>query len=89
VLHYIRVMKVRLRNITITLEETVARWVRIEAATQETSVSRFLANLLKERMKVNDEYEAAMRRALARKPFLKSDGRYLSREEVHDRARFR
>jgi hypothetical protein len=82
-------MKVRLRNITITLEETVARWVRIEAATQETSVSRFLANLLKERMKVNDEYEAAMRRALARKPFLKSDGRYLSREEVHDRARFR
>jgi uncharacterized protein YqeY len=89
VLHYIRVMKTRLRNITITLEETVARWVRIEAATQETSVSRFLANLLKERMKVNDEYEAAKRRALARKPFLKSDGRYLSREEVHDRARFR
>jgi hypothetical protein len=30
-----------------------------------------------------------MREALARKPFLKTDGRYLSREEVHDRARLR
>jgi len=82
-------MKTRLRNITITLEESVARRARIEAATQETSVSRLLANILKERMKENDEYETAKRRALARKPFLKSDGRYLSREEVHDRARLR
>jgi hypothetical protein len=40
-------------------------------------------------MKENDEYEAAKRRALVRKPFLKSDGRYLSREEVHDRAHLR
>ena len=88
-LHYIRVMKTRLRNITITLEESVARWARIEAATQDTSVSRFLSNILKERMKENEEYNAAKRRALARKPFLKSDGRYLSREEVHDRARLR
>ena len=35
------------------------------------------------------EYEAAKRRALARQPFLKSDGRYLSREEVHDRGHLR
>lgn len=89
VLHYNRVMKPKLRNITITLEESVARWARIEAATQETSVSRFLANILRERMKQNDEYEAAKQRALSRKPFLKSDGRYLSREEVHDRSRLR
>ena len=88
--HYIRVMKTRrLRNITITLEESVARWARIEAASQETSVSRFLANILKERMREKDEYDAARRRALERKPFLKSDGRYLTREEVHDRARLR
>jgi len=89
VLHYIRVMKSRLRNITITLEEHVARWARIQAATNEVSVSRFLANLLKERMQENEEYEAAKQRALARKPFPKSDGRYLTREEVHDRPRFR
>jgi len=32
-------------------------------------------------------YEAAKARALARKPFLKSDGPYLAREETHDRSR--
>jgi hypothetical protein len=82
-------MKRRLRNITISLEESVARWARIQAATNEVSVSRFLANLLRERMKENEEYEAAKRRALARESLPKSDGRYLTREEVHDRARFR
>jgi hypothetical protein len=82
-------MKTKLRNVTLTLEDSVARWARIEAARNDTSVSRFLANILKERMRQNREYDAAKRRALARKPFLKSDGRYLTREEVHDRARFR
>jgi hypothetical protein len=37
----------------------------------------------------NGAYERAMRRALARKPFLNTDGRYLLREETHDRARLR
>jgi hypothetical protein len=78
-------MRTRLRNVTITLEEAVARWARLEAARAETSVSRLLAGILKERMQEVDGYEAAMRRALARKPFLRTNGRYLSREEVHDR----
>jgi len=82
-------MKARLRNITITLEENLARWARIEAARSDTSVSRFLAEILKERMMQQDEYQAAKRRALARKPFLKTDGRYLSREQAHDRERLR
>lgn len=78
-----------LRNVTVTLEPELARWTRVEAARQEMSVSRFLATLLKERMAAQDGYGAAMRRALARKPFLKTDGRFLSREEVHDRSRLR
>jgi hypothetical protein len=61
----------------------------MEAARRDMSVSQLLAGILKERMQEKDSYEAAMRRALARKPFLKTDGRYLSREEVHDRARLR
>ena len=68
-----------LRNITLTLEEEVARWARIEAAKEDISVSRFLADILKQRMAAQDDYAKAMRRALARKPFLKTDGRYLSR----------
>jgi hypothetical protein len=78
-----------LRNITLTLEEEVARWARIEAAKEDVSVSRFLAGILKQRMAAQDDYAKAMRRALARKPFLKTDGRYLSREETHDRSRLR
>jgi hypothetical protein len=79
----------RLRNVTVTLEEDLAQWARIEAARQDTSVSRLLGALLKERMSAQDGYENAMRRALGRKPFLHGDGRYLTREEVHDRARTR
>ena len=79
----------RLRNVTVTLEEDVAQWARIEAARQDTSVSRLLATLLKERMSAQNDYEKAMRRALGRKPFLRGDDRYLTREEAHDRARTR
>jgi len=89
VLHYIRVMKTKLRNVTVTLEEPVARWARIEAARKETSVSRLLGEILKERMLRNDVYDKSMRRALGRKPFVKTEGHYLSREEAHDRSRFR
>ena len=45
----------RLRNVTVTLEEEVAQWARIEAARQDTSVSRLLGALLRERMSVQDE----------------------------------
>lgn len=73
----------------MTLEEDVAQWARIEAARRDTSVSRLLGELLKERMSAQNNYEQAMRQALRRKPFLKSNGRYLARAEAHDRARLR
>jgi hypothetical protein len=82
-------MRSKLRNITITLEETVARWARIEAARKDVSVSRLLADLLRAQMTDEAEYEAAMREALAREPFFQSTGPYLTREEAHDRQRLR
>lgn len=82
-------MKRNLKNVTVTLEEDVALWARIEAARNDVSVSRLLGTLLRERMVQHDAYERAMKRALARKPFLNTDGKYLSREEVHDRKRLR
>lgn len=39
-----------MRNVTVTLEEDVAQWARIEAARHDTSVSRLLGSLLKKRM---------------------------------------
>jgi hypothetical protein len=88
VLHTVFVSS-RLRNVTVTLDEEVAQWASIEAARQDTSVSRLLGAPLKERMSAQDSYQKAMRRALQRKPFLRSNGRYLTREETHDRARLR
>ena len=82
-------MKRNLRNVTVTLEEDVARWARLEAARNDLSVSRLLGDILRERMLQEPGYERAMKRALARKPFLESDGRYLSRDEAHDRDRLR
>jgi hypothetical protein len=79
----------RLKNVTVTLKEDVARWARIEAAQRDSSVSRLISEMLEEKMEQQDSYERAMRRALARKPFLSTDGIYLSREEVHDRTRLR
>ncbi len=87
--HHIRVMKSKLRRITVALDEEIARWASVEAARKDTSVSRLLGAILKERMLHSDGYERAMRRALARKAFPKTEGRYLSREEVHDRAGLR
>ncbi|HEY6267519.1 MAG TPA: hypothetical protein VIX11_04420 [Candidatus Acidoferrum sp.] len=79
-------MKSKSRKIKITLEENVAEWLYVEAAKNNISVSDYLSGILKERMSAADNYEAAKRRALARKPFLKSGGRYLTREEAHDRS---
>lgn len=82
-------MKSAHRNVTVTLEEDVARWARIEAARQDTSVSRMLGEILRERMQQSDEYKEAMQRFLSRRPFLNTDGKYLMRDEVHDRNRLR
>ncbi len=38
---------------------------------------------------VGRSYERSMQQSLARKPFLKTDGRYMSRAEVHSRSDLR
>jgi len=80
-------MKANLKKITIALETRVVRWARAEAARKQISVSRMLEELLKERMPKEDDYEAAMRRALTRKPFPISKVRTMSREDAHERTR--
>lgn len=77
------------RNVTVSLDEEVALWARVEAARRDTSMSRLLGDLLRQQMSREKRYERALRSALRRKPFLKTDGRYLRREEVHERSRLR
>jgi plasmid stability protein len=64
VLHEIRDMK----NVTVSLDEEVAKWVRIFAAQHDKSVSRIVGEILKERMQDQKTYEKAMRQFLTRTP---------------------
>ena len=76
----------KLKNVTITVDEVVARWARLEAARANTSVSRFVGDLLEERMRQDQEYDVAMERYLSVKPRVISKRRsYPRREELHDR----
>lgn len=80
-----------MKNVTITLDEDVARWVRVEAAKQETSVSRLVGEMVRERMRSEDAYEEARRQFFAVEPrSLRAAGEPLpTREQAHDRAALR
>ena len=86
-LHYFFVMK----NVTITLDEEVARWARIMAAEQNTSVSRLVGELLREKMIAEQNYQIAMQQYLSQPPnVLKPQGEKLPvREALYDRKGFR
>ena len=77
-----------MKNVTITLPEEVARWLRIKAAQNDRSVSRWLAETLQQMQRQEDQYAAAMKQYLAMNP-RKIDwpnGRRPTREELYDRA---
>lgn len=75
-----------MKNVTITLDEKVARWVRVWAAENDTSVSRFVGEVLKERMNTELAYKRAHKRFMGKgKEKISTSGKYPTREELHDR----
>ncbi len=80
-----------MRNVTVTLDEDVARWARIQAAELDVSVSRMLGDLLREQMRRRLTYKTEMQQYLVRepRPINSSGAAYPSREELHDRADLR
>ena len=50
-----------MKKVTITLPEDLARWLRIKAAKDDLSVSRWLAELLEGMRRQEDQYETAMK----------------------------
>ncbi|MEZ4219598.1 MAG: hypothetical protein R3B13_01635 [Polyangiaceae bacterium] len=75
-----------MRNLTVSLDERVARWVRIAAAEQDTSVSKFVSRVLEARMHEDEVYAQAMARDLARdaRPLKAARARYPKREDLHE-----
>lgn len=76
-----------MRNVTITLDDETARWARIEAARQDTSVSKMVGAMLRERMQREDAYERAKRSFLGRGPYrMGAPGQPLpTRDEIYER----
>jgi len=87
------VMKARSQRITVALDEAVVKWLRRGATRQNKSLSSVAAQIISDhvRGKNTDEgsYNRSMKSMLARKPFLKTDGKYPTREEIYSRARGR
>jgi hypothetical protein len=74
------------RNMTITVDEDVARWARVKAAQEDTSVAQLVGEMLRRHMLEDDAYERAMKEFLAQRPTaLRRRGRYPSRDQMHER----
>lgn len=54
-----------MKNVTVTLPEEIASWLRAQAAENGRSLSRWLADLLERMRRQEGEYETAMVCALA------------------------
>lgn len=75
-----------MKNVTVSMEDSVADWARMEAARRHTSVSRLVGELLAEKMRHDDSYERAMREALEFRSFGVSSGPYLTDDEMYGRS---
>ena len=75
------------RNVTIVLAEESARWVRVEAARRDTSVSQYVGELVERERGREEGYLAAMRRFLAREPRILGPlgERFPTRDTIHTR----
>jgi ribosomal protein S3 len=80
-----------MKNITITLDPETAKWVRVKAAEQNMSVSRFVGEVLQQQMKDRLEYQRAMQSFLSKPALtLGEPGEPLpKRAELYDRPRLR
>ncbi|MBN8510412.1 MAG: CopG family transcriptional regulator [Burkholderiales bacterium] len=73
-----------MKNVTVTMDDSVAEWARLEAARRNTSVSRLVGELLAEKMRSDDAYERAMNEWLQRDATYSSDGSpYPRRDEIY------
>ena len=81
VLHYYRVMK----NVTITLRNDIADWLRVEAAKADLSMSAFVADMLEARMGRGKDQQAILAQFLDGAGFAGIGADLAKRDELYDR----
>lgn len=78
-----------MKNVTLTLDEQTAEWLRTAAAARGVSLSRYVGDMVRQHLPQARDYEQAMNRWLARRAFdkpLTAPGEKLpTREELYDR----
>jgi hypothetical protein len=76
-----------MKNVTITLDEHVAKWARIRAAELDTSVSRLVSGMLRELMMAETTYEKAKESYLSQGPvrMRRAGTRYPRRDALYER----
>lgn len=80
-----------MKNVTLSIDDDLARWARVRAAALDISVSRMLSDLLRDMMQRETRYQAAMQRQLHRAPTIIAEPgtSYPGRAELHERADLR
>jgi len=75
-----------LKNVTITLNEDVLHWARLQAADEGTSVSKLVGKVLEDRMRSADGYRRAFARIKRIQPIPGFDAsKRALREQLYDR----
>ena len=73
-----------MKNVTVTMEDQVADWARMEAARRNTSVSRLVGEMLTDKMQHDDAYARAQRDWVADTSSFSSGGKaYPARDLSH------
>jgi hypothetical protein len=75
-----------MKNITISVEENIARWARVKAAKRGVSLSKMISELLEKQMEQEQGYQRSMAEFLTREPepIKKSSSAYPKREELYE-----
>ncbi|MEX0783350.1 MAG: hypothetical protein WD557_11925 [Dehalococcoidia bacterium] len=80
------------RNVTVSLDEHLARWVRVRAAECDTSVSQLMAEMLRREMEKDAQGDRERNQraweqflSIPLPPLTKPGERYPTRDEIYDR----
>jgi len=76
-----------MKNVTITLPDELAHRAKVFAAEHNTSVSRYVGQLLAEKLEEEKGYRSAMEVWQGRRPAVLNEARlaYPKRDDIHER----
>lgn len=74
-----------MKNVTISISESLEAYARILAAEQSKSLSRYIADLLDEIRQNREKRSHAFEAFFNEEPYLDTQGKSLNREELYDR----